>query len=211
MRDNLNLQPRCFIIRGLPGSGKSTLAAEYFKAGYLCLDEDMFAVRGGVYHWNDKNDGTSKDVFPGFYDTAIRAMKARIDIVLTGVFPNLPDFYNGSITVGIRDFATRTIFFNLVEQGYTVWVKTLTGQYGNLHNCPEGVFDDFLPGDKFVARAREAANKLFFLPGRQKYRVADRVMPLKIEISERTGDCPMGVGRPENHEIREKLETEVER
>lgn len=40
------------IIRGIPGSGKSTLAKKYIKKGFIHLENDMYFMKNGRYHWS---------------------------------------------------------------------------------------------------------------------------------------------------------------
>ena len=166
MKNNFDLRPRCFIIRGLPGSGKSTLAAKYHAKGLLHIDEDMFAIRGGVYHWNDPKDNTADTVGAKFQGVANPAVWCDTDMVLTGVFP-----------VFEQD-ATMDIFHALSLRKYKVWIATLDGRYGNIHRCPEGRFANFQPHDGFLAKASAFSDR---------FQIVSGVMPSEVEISETTG------------------------
>lgn len=140
-------RPRLFIIRGLPGSGKTTLAKSY---PCLHLEGDMFAIRGGVYHWNDNDSSgltalANLDVMVGF------SMEKRCDIVVSSVLPYFsPDK---------GDTRGHTIF-NLLsmaeENDYEIWMVTLYENHGNVHGCPEEVYRDiFLDEDSLIKQVKE--------------------------------------------------------
>lgn len=125
-------RPRLQIIRGLPGSGKSTLAIREYPS-LLRLETDMYFSRGGEYVFTlDLN----KKAVKWFNKTVCNIAKTGMDFVLTGVFAAHTERLTKVVEAGI-------------ENGYDVYIKTLTDSFGNIHNVCKEHLDamrrDFMP------------------------------------------------------------------
>jgi len=113
-------RPRLQIIRGLPGSGKTTLALEHFPH-LMRVETDMFFMRGGKYTFTlDLN----KKAVKWFNKTVRDLCKTGMDFVVTGVFAAHTERLANTISAG-------------VDYGYDVYIKTLTKNYGNIHEVPK--------------------------------------------------------------------------
>ena len=113
-------RPRLQIIRGLPGSGKTTLALECFPH-LMRVETDMFFTRGGKYTFTlDLN----KKAVKWFNKTVRDLCKTGMDFVVTGVFAAHTERLANTISAG-------------VDYGYDIYIKTLTKNYGNIHEVPE--------------------------------------------------------------------------
>lgn len=113
-------RPRLQIIRGLPGSGKTSLALDRYSH-LMRIETDMFFTRSGKYVFTlDLNKRAVK-----WFNKTVRDMcKTGMDFVVTGVFAAHTERLADTISIGI-------------EFGYEVYVKTLTKNYGNIHDVPE--------------------------------------------------------------------------
>ena len=113
-------RPRLQIIRGLPGSGKTTLVLECFPH-LMRVETDMFFTRGGKYTVTlDLN----KKAVKWFNKTVRDLCKTGMDFVVTGVFAAHTERLANTISTG-------------VDYGYDIYIKTLTKNYGNIHEVPE--------------------------------------------------------------------------
>ena len=117
-------RPRLQIIRGMPGSGKSTLALKKFPS-LLRFETDMFFTRGGKYVFTKKlND---KAVL-WFEDMVFDCTCCKMDFVVTGVFAAHTERLEYCIQMAL-------------DAGYDVYIKTLTANFGNVHNVPQAHLD----------------------------------------------------------------------
>jgi len=108
------------IIRGLPGSGKSTYAHKHWP-NLLKLEFDYYCMRGGVYEWGVKRNEEGQR---WLFNAITSVMAQGIDFVVCGVFSgNAEDM--GRVLKAAEAF------------GYEVRVRTLTGNFGNIHGCRE--------------------------------------------------------------------------
>lgn len=116
----MNNRPRLQIIRGLPGSGKTSLALDRYSH-LMRIETDMFFSRSGKYVFTlDLN----KKAVKWFNKTVRNMAKTGMDFVVTGVFAAHTERLANTISTGL-------------DYGYEVYVKTLTKNYGNIHNVPE--------------------------------------------------------------------------
>jgi len=143
----LERTPRLFIIRGLPGSGKTSLAKDYFC---LHLEGDMFAIRGGVYHWNDK-DSSGLKALVRLDEMVEFSMRKRVDLVVSSVLP-----YCSALQSDPRGHTLFNLLETAKEYDYEIWMVTLKENYGNVHGCPEEVYKDiFLDEDSLMKQLKE--------------------------------------------------------
>lgn len=116
----MSQRPRLQIIRGLPGSGKTSLALDRYSP-LMRIETDMFFTRGGRYTFTlDLN----KKAVKWFNKTVRDLCKTGMDFVVTGVFAAHTERLANTISAG-------------VDYGYDVYIKTLTKNYGNIHEVPE--------------------------------------------------------------------------
>lgn len=106
------------IIRGLPGSGKSSLAKSF---DCMHVELDMYCIRGRTYAWSPYRDCEARRLLKR---RIADEMLERVDIVVSGVFPSM-DGTLGHLVKCAYMF------------GYDVYIKTLDGDYGNIHNVRE--------------------------------------------------------------------------
>lgn len=166
MRDSPDKKgkPRCFVIRGLPGSGKSTLAKQY--PHLLHLEEDMFAMRGGVYHWDSNTPQgieVGRNAYTNFLEIVDKVSERKIDFVISSVFPFCRP-YSDNKNNGFDDYllgrVAPCIFAQLADMEYEVWIKTLRGKHKGLHNCPTSIYNKcFLSAKKFKESVISALEK----------------------------------------------------
>lgn len=118
---------RMLIVRGLPGSGKSTYVHKNYP-GLFLLETDMFNMVNGQYQWTRERSRVAIDLIT---DISVQLMRSANtpDFVLTGVFCK----YN-SIEKHI---------FNALKNNYDIYIKTLTTDYGNIHNVPKSTIEMF--------------------------------------------------------------------
>lgn len=115
---NDSSRPCIQIIRGLPGSGKSTLARKF---DCLHFELDMYCIRAREYRWSPERDKTARNLLLW----RIRdEMREGVDLVVAGVMPSA-----SGILGAIVGYAC--------EFGYRVYIKTLTTDFGNIHNVRE--------------------------------------------------------------------------
>ena len=116
-------KPSVQIIRGLPGSGKTTLAIKKFPF-LLRLETDMFFYRNGAYRFTMENNRRAV----GWFLKEVGSLCRRgMDFVVTGVFSAHTERL-GSVIETAR------------KNGYEVWIKTLTSNYGSVHAVPKDHF-----------------------------------------------------------------------
>lgn len=161
--DTSRIRPRCQIIRGMPGSGKSTLAWKW--PHLLHLEEDMFAMKGGRYIWND-SDGTGKTALSSFEKALKQITFCNRDFVVSSVLPFVSvvnrDAPSADPQVDYRGWTAYALFDTLFREGYEIYVHTCETQYGGLHGCPAHVYEDiFQPKEKFRRQVRQE----FLTPG----------------------------------------------
>ena len=85
------------------------------------IETDMFFTRGGKYTFTlDLN----KKAVKWFNKTVRDLCKTGMDFVVTGVFAAHTERLANTISAG-------------VDYGYDVYIKTLTKNYGNIHEVPE--------------------------------------------------------------------------
>lgn len=154
------LRPRCQIIRGMPGTGKSTLAKRYTHLAHL--EEDMFAMKGGRYVWNDADGSGRKALFD--FEYAVYGMAdTKCDFVIASVLPYVHMILRKATTKSqlprtddYRGMTAYRIFSTLLERNYEIYVHTCESQYGNIHGCPAHVYEDiFQPKEKFRREIRQ--------------------------------------------------------
>ena len=150
------LRPRLQIIRGLPGSGKTTLAVQRYSH-LLRLETDMYFSREGKYVFTmDLNKRAVK-----WFNSAVRrTASTKMDFVLTGVFAAHTERLERAIRMGL-------------DNGYDVWVKTLTKNYGNIHGVPKEHFDSMqkaFVSERVLRKAYMGEPRVHFgmMPGRCK-------------------------------------------
>ena len=161
--DTSRIRPRCQIIRGMPGTGKSTLAKRYTHLAHL--EEDMFAMKGGRYVWNDA-DGSGSRALQDFEETVIGLANSRSDFVVASVLPYVSVVARALPKVqlydDIRGRTAYLVFNALLNNDYEIYVHTCESQYGNIHGCPAHVYEDiFQPKEKFRRQVRQE----FLTPG----------------------------------------------
>lgn len=124
-----NKRPRLQIIRGLPGSGKTSLALDRYSH-LMRIETDMFFTRRGKYVFTlDLNKKAVK-----WFNKTVRDMaKTGMDFVVTGVFAAHTERLANTISTGI-------------DYGYEVYLKTLTKNYGNIHDVPKEHLDAMRDG-----------------------------------------------------------------
>ena len=115
-----NKRPRLQIIRGLPGSGKTSLALDRYSH-LMRIETDMFFTRSGKYVFTLE---LNKKAVKWFNKTVRDMAKTGMDFVVTGVFAAHTERLANTISTGL-------------DYGYDVYIKTLTKNYGNIHNVPE--------------------------------------------------------------------------
>lgn len=119
-----NQKPRLQIIRGLPGSGKTTLALKKFPH-LMRIETDMFFSRGGKYVFTLP---LNKKAVKWFNKTVRDMAKTGMDFIVTGVFAAHTERLAATISTGI-------------DNGYEVYIKTMTKNFGNVHGVPKEHFD----------------------------------------------------------------------
>lgn len=113
-------KPRLQIIRGLPGSGKTSLALDRYSH-LMRVETDMFFSRCGKYVFTLE---LNKKAVKWFNKTISTFCKTGMDFVVTGVFAAHTERLEKTIQAGL-------------DNGYEVYIKTLTSNYGNIHNVPQ--------------------------------------------------------------------------
>lgn len=113
-------KPRLQIIRGLPGSGKTSLALDRYSH-LMRIETDMFFTRRGKYVFTLE---LNKNAVKWFNKTVRDIAKTGMDFVVTGVFAAHTERLANTISTGL-------------DCGYDVYIKTLTKNYGNIHDVPE--------------------------------------------------------------------------
>jgi hypothetical protein len=118
---------RMLIVRGLPGSGKSTYVHKNYP-GLFLLETDMFNMTNGQYKW-DRERSTKAIIL--IHDIVERVMKSTndSDLAITGVFCKLSSINH--------------YIYTALEHGYDVYIKTLTTDFGNIHNVPLDTMEMF--------------------------------------------------------------------
>ena len=155
--DTSRIRPRCQIIRGMPGTGKSTLAKRYTHLAHL--EEDMFAMKGGRYVWNDA-DGSGNRALQDFEETVVGLANSRNDFVVASVLPYVSVVARALPKVqlydDIRGRTAYLVFNALLNNDYEIYVHTCETQYGGIHGCPAHVYEDiFQPKEKFRREIRQ--------------------------------------------------------
>lgn len=85
------------------------------------IETDMFFTRKGEYVWNPQLN--RRGVY--WFNKTVRDMaKTGMDFVVTGVFAAHTERLMTTIATGIAN-------------GYDVYIKTLSGSYGDVHNVPK--------------------------------------------------------------------------
>ena len=113
------------ILRGLPGSGKSTFAKELCAAtGAVHAEADMYFEKAGQYSFQPNQ---LHDAHRYCQLLCENAMKLGKDVIVSNTFTRRweMEFY-------IRLAAT---------YGYDVQIKTMTGNYKNIHSVPDSVIE----------------------------------------------------------------------
>lgn len=116
--------PRLQIVRGLPGSSKSTYAHKNWPQ-LLKLEFDYFCMRGGAYSWGKQRNADGQK---WLRQQIVDACMNGIDFVVCGVFAGPHE--NFELIVKLAE-----------AYGYDVWVKTLAGNFGNIHGVRQQDYD----------------------------------------------------------------------
>ena len=117
-------KPRIQIIRGLPGAGKSTLAMSRYP-NLMRIETDMFFYRNGEYKFTLENN---KKAVKWFKEQILICSKQGMDFVLTGVFSAHTERLGNAVSIAL-------------DNGYEVYIKTLTKNYGSIHGVPQNHLD----------------------------------------------------------------------
>jgi len=150
---------RLLIVRGLPGSGKSTYVHKNYP-GLFTLETDMFNMVNGQYVWTRSR--------------SIEAILLINKIVKTLMMSsNSPDFALTGVFCTFRSVIDH--ISNALEYDYDIYVKTLTTDYGNIHNvpsetirlfkenfCSEPLFNSYISNYIEHAAPPRSKSKVFF-------------------------------------------------
>ena len=118
---------KLLLLRGLPGSGKSTKARHFIKDGsYVChFEADMYhTTREGVYDFSPENIAASHE---WCQSKTRKALAAGVDTIVSNTFTQQWELQP------YRDMAD--------ELGVELIIKTVKGNYGNIHGCPQASVD----------------------------------------------------------------------
>jgi hypothetical protein len=87
------------------------------------MESDMFNMSCGQYHWTVDRSKECFRLIKGFLNEIFKSPNSP-DVCLTGIFGRL---------LSINEY----IYLAALHNDYDVYIKTLTTQYGNIHNVPE--------------------------------------------------------------------------
>lgn len=109
------------IIRGIPGSGKSTYATRLacWANGLMHLEADMYHSRFGSYDWQAEENPRAHR---WCLNTAQIILSQGKDVIVANTFTRF------------KEMADYVCF---AANGYGLDVRTMHGDYGNIHNVPE--------------------------------------------------------------------------
>ena len=116
------IRPKLTLIRGIPGSGKSTYAKTHYNC--LILENDMFHMQGGVYFFDPKRQNMAID---WCRSTCEGALANGMDVVVANTFTKKRyiESYRALAETYLADFE----------------VIRCTGNFKNIHDVPENVFE----------------------------------------------------------------------
>lgn len=112
--------PKLIIIRGVPGAGKSTLARTKYK-DYINVESNMYFITvEGKYYYNRDNITKAHD---WCYSKTCELLSAGLNVVVSNTFTRLWEFEK------------------YVALPYETEVIVATGNYKNVHGCPQDKVD----------------------------------------------------------------------
>lgn len=121
----MNKNIKLVIIRGVPGSGKSTLAKKIAKEHNLVhFENDEYLMHDGKYIWTPK---AAKAAAKKCFEDTMKTLRSGKSVVVSNTF----------ITARIINR-----YVNAAEAiGAKVKVFRATGNFKNLHDVPDEVFN----------------------------------------------------------------------
>lgn len=120
--------PTLTLIRGLPGSGKSTLAKCFRERDYSIrhFEDDMFFIENGKYQYDKTKIQRAHD---WCFIKVSYSLSQGVDTIVSNTFTQI--------------WQMEPYLQLCRDMRYTLNVIECKGQFGNVHNVPEGTLIRF--------------------------------------------------------------------